>query len=139
VTARYEHFSHEADVGLRGIGASPAEAFAQVALALTAVVTDLDGVRCEQEVELACEEADLELLLVDFVNALVFEMATRDLLFGRVDVTIDGAQLRATARGEAVDRARHAPAVEPKAATYTALRVARARDGSWVAECVVDV
>jgi len=42
-------------------------------------------------------------------------------------------------RGEPVDVARHAPACEPKGATYTALRVAHEADGSWSAGCVVDV
>ena len=37
--ARWEHFPHDADVGVRGFGPTPAEAFAQAALALTAVAT----------------------------------------------------------------------------------------------------
>ncbi len=37
--ARWEHFPHDADVGVRGFGASAAEAFGQAAQALTAVVT----------------------------------------------------------------------------------------------------
>jgi len=38
---RWEHFPHEADIGVRGFGATPAEAFEQAALALTAAVTYL--------------------------------------------------------------------------------------------------
>jgi SHS2 domain-containing protein len=78
------------------------------------------------------------LLLVDWLNALVYEMATRHMLFGRFDVAIDGATLKATAWGERVDVARHEPAVEIKGATYTALRLERL-DGHWVAQCIVDV
>ena len=37
---RWEHFPHDADIGVRGIGASKEEAFEQAALALTAVLTD---------------------------------------------------------------------------------------------------
>ena len=40
----WEHFSHQADMGIRGHGASKEEAFEQAALALTAVITDLDKV-----------------------------------------------------------------------------------------------
>jgi len=39
-TMTWEHFDHGADIGVRGYGANPAEAFVQAALALTAVVTD---------------------------------------------------------------------------------------------------
>ena len=38
--AGWEHFPHDADVGVRGFGATAAEAFEQAALALTAVVTN---------------------------------------------------------------------------------------------------
>ena len=37
--ARWELFPHDADVGERGFGATPAQAFEQAAEALTAVVT----------------------------------------------------------------------------------------------------
>jgi SHS2 domain-containing protein len=80
-----------------------------------------------------------EHLLVDWLNALVYEMATRRMLFGAFVVAIEGPQLKATAWGEPVDRVRHEPAVEVKGATYTSLCVERRSDGMWLAQCVVDV
>jgi SHS2 domain-containing protein len=136
--ARWEHFDHEADIGVRGFGATKAAAFAQAARAMTAAITDLDGLRPEVAVDLACEAPDDEILLVDWLNALVYAMATRHLLFGRFEVAIDGPRLTARAWGEPVDAVRHAPAVEVKGATFTALRVRPCDDG-WVAQCVIDV
>ncbi|HXH04780.1 MAG TPA: archease [Candidatus Competibacteraceae bacterium] len=136
---RWEHFQHEADVGVRGIGATPAAAFAQAALALTAVITDPQRVEAREAVTIRCGAPDPELLLADWLNALVYEMATRRMLFSRFEVHIAGDTLEATAWGEPVDVARHQPAVEVKGATYTALEVARLADGSWRAQCVVDV
>jgi tRNA nucleotidyltransferase (CCA-adding enzyme) len=66
-------------------------------------------------------------------------MAVRKMLFARFAVTIDGGRLQARLWGEGVDVARHAPACEPKGATYTTLRVAQDADGRWSAGCVVDV
>ena len=137
--APYETFEHDADVGVRGRGATLAEAFANAGLALTAVVSDPAIVRETLSLELACEADGDEPLLFDWLNALVFEMATRRLLFARFELAIDGGRLRARAFGEPVDVARHAPAVEVKGATWTGLRVARDEDGGWLAECVVDV
>ena len=139
VNMSWEHFEHGADIGIRGTGPTREAAFEQAALALTAVLTDPAGVRAATPVEVACEAPDDELLLVDWLNALVFEMATRRMLFGAFAVTIDGSRLRATAWGEKVDPGRHEPAVEVKGATYTALRVARQAGGDWIAQCVVDV
>ncbi|HEY7377295.1 MAG TPA: archease [Steroidobacteraceae bacterium] len=136
--ARWEHFPHQADVGVRGIGSTEAEAFEQAALAMTAVITDLETVEPRETVTIECEAPDRELLFVEWLNCLIYEMSVRRMLFGRFSVQLDGTRLRALAWGEHVDPARHRPAVEVKGATYTALRVARERD-DWVAETVVDV
>ena len=92
-----------------------------------------------ERVEIRCEAPDDELLLVDWLNALIYEMSTRSMLFARFSVAIDARRLAATAWGEALDRERHRPAVEVKGATYTALSVGERDDGKWIAQCVVDV
>lgn len=135
----WEHFPHDADMGVRGVGRTLAEAFEQAGLALTAVVTDPESVASEASVAIDCEAEDQELLLFDWLNAVVYEMATRDMLFGRFEVRIENARLRATAWGEPVRVEKHQPAVEVKGATYTGLRVGRDERGRFTAECVVDV
>jgi tRNA nucleotidyltransferase (CCA-adding enzyme) len=136
---RWEHFAHGADIGVRGLAPTREAAFEQAALALTAVVTEPSGVKPQTGVEIACAAPDDEALLVEWLNALVYEMATRRMLFGAFGVTLEGCRLHAIARGEPVDLARHEPAVEIKGATYTALRVGQEEDGTWLAQCVVDV
>ena len=136
--ARWEHFDHGADIGVRGHGPDKAAAFAMAARAMTAAIVDPGLVRPSEPVAVACEAPDDELLLVDWLNALIYEMATRRMLFGRYDVKIDGRHLTATAWGEPVEVARHRPAVEVKGATLTAASVARS-DGEWTAQCVIDV
>jgi tRNA nucleotidyltransferase (CCA-adding enzyme) len=137
-TAKWEHFPHGADVGIRGCGATAAEAFEQAGKALTAVITTAE-VRPQSAVEVACEASDLELLFVEWLNAIIYEMAVRNMLFSRFAVHIDGNRLAGTLWGEPVDVERHAPACEPKGATYTALKVAQSADGTWCAGCIVDV
>lgn len=138
-TSGWEHYEHGADIGVRGWGSTPAAAFEQTALALTAVVADLDRVNGETAVAIHCHAPDRELLLVDWLNALISEMATRGLLFNRFEVNLEGNVLQATAWGEAADPARHATAVEAKGATYTTLAITHSEDGLWVAQTVVDV
>lgn len=138
MNAGWAHFEHEADVGVRGIGASMAQAFEQTALALTAVICAPDAVRPIQEVTITCAGSDPELLLADWLNAVIYEMAVRRMLFSRFDVQIEGAELRASAWGEAIEPERHRPAVEVKGATYTMLHVG-CEDGIWIAQTVIDV
>jgi SHS2 domain-containing protein len=135
----WEHFPHEADIGVRGIGSTKEAAFEQAGLALTAVITDLATVAPMETVSIACEAPDEELLLVDWLNALVYEMATRKMLFSRFTVRFNGHSLHAMAWGEPIEVARHQPAVEVKGATYTELSVKQDEQGHWIAQCVVDV
>lgn len=137
--ASWEHFPHQADVGVRGIGSTKQAAFEGAGLALTAVVTELKSVAPTQAVSIICEAPDDELLLVDWLNALIYEMATRKMLFSRFAVRFNNHSLHATAWGEPIKVARHQPAVEVKGATYTELSVRQDEQDRWIAQCVVDV
>jgi SHS2 domain-containing protein len=136
--AHWQHFSHAADMGVRGIGATKAEAFEQAALAMIAVITDPGLVEAREMVQIDCEASDDELLLVDWLNGLIYEMSAHKMLFARFAVVLDDGRLHGRAWGEPIDLGRHQPAVEVKGATYTALRVA-SENGAWVAQTVVDV
>ena len=136
---RWEHYEHGADIGVRGFGATKASAFEQAALALTAVIVDPAAVEPRERISLGCEAPDDELLFAEWLNALVYEMATRGMLFSRFRVRIDGHHITAEAWGQRTDVTRHHPAVEVKGATYTTLRVAQQEDGMWIAQTVVDV
>lgn len=135
----WRHFPHGADIGLCGFGPTLEISFEQTALAMTAAVTDPSGVRAEMPVNVECEAPDPELLLVDWLNALIFEMSAHRILFGRFEVHIDDSRLTGRAWGEAVEQHRHEPAVEVKGATYTALEVKQESNGAWIARCVIDV
>ena len=134
----WELFPHGADVGVRGTGHSKTQAFEQAAVALTAVITDPITVAAKECVELSCEAPDDELLLVGWLNALVYEMATRKMLFRRFQVRIEGTTLRAKAWGEDMNANKHELAIEIKGATCTELLVRQDQNG-WLAQCVVDV
>jgi SHS2 domain-containing protein len=138
-TSYWEHFPHGADVGIRGVGRSLADAFSQAALALMSAVCDLEAVQPRVVSEVTCRAPTAELLFVDWINAIVYAMATDHMVFREFIVRIDGTDLRAHLKGEPIDRVRHQPAVEVKGATHTLLSVAERPDGRWVAQCVVDV
>ena len=135
----WEHFPHDADVGVRGFGPTKEAAFEQGALALMHVVTDPDQVRPQTPVEIRCEADDLDVLFVAWLNALIFEIATTRMLFSRFVVRIENSKLVGNAWGEPIDHLRHDLIVEAKGATYTALDVEAEAEDRWIAQCVVDV
>lgn len=136
--AYWEHFEHRADIGVRGFGNTLAEAFEQTAIAMSAVVADISLIKTTTVINITCSEQDNDTLLYDWLNALIYEMATRKMLFSKFEVTIDNGRLEAAAYGEAIAIERHQPCVEIKGATYTELAVYR-KDQQWVAQCVIDV
>ena len=136
---RWELYSHPSDIGVRGLGATREEAFAQAALALTSVITDLEKVQPRDAVEIECKEQDDDLLFLCWLSSLLFEMDTRRMLFGRFEIQAVAGGIKARAWGEPVEVARHEPAVEVKAATYADLKAERQSDGTWIAQCIVDV
>jgi tRNA nucleotidyltransferase (CCA-adding enzyme) len=139
IDAQWKHLPHGADVTICGFGISKAEAFEQAAVALTAIVTKPDEVAAVEAVKIACAARDDELLLVEWLNALIYEMATRRMFFSKFEVHLEDHKLSAVLWGETIDIGRHELGVEVKGATYTNLKVAEERSGHWCAQCVVDV
>lgn len=138
-SADWTHFPHRGDVGVRGYGRDMAEAFENAARAMSAVVAPLDLIRVERVIPITCRAADPSILLLDWLNAIIYTMATERMLFHDFHVRIDGETLEGELEGEKVAPERHEPSVELKGATLTELAVEQQADGRWCAQCVVDV
>ena len=135
----WEHFGHEADIGVRGYGYTLSDAFNQAALALSSVITSLENIEPTTCLTVECEAPDYDVLLVDWLNELVYQMATQKMLFSKFDIEISDFHLKANICGELASQEKHQPAVEIKGATFTELKVYQESSGEWVAQCIVDV
>jgi protein archease len=135
----YEYFPHDADMGVRGFGATKGEAYEESARALVASTVDLSEVSADEPVRVSLRAPDDEQLLVAWLDSVIYEMATRHMVFSRFEVRIEGARLEGTLWGERRDEGRHTAGVEVKGATFTELRVAVDEQGRWMAQCIVDV
>lgn len=125
----FEILEHTADIGVAARGASLKEAFAQAALGLFSLITDLDGVRESQEKEIEVQAQDEEGLLVAWLNELIYIFDVENLVFRRFQVLeLDPTRLRARAYGEKVDPSRHVIQIGVKAATYHMLRIEKGQD-----------
>lgn len=134
----WEHFSHDADIGIRGIGNSIEEAFEMAGMSLTEVVTSLEKISPQIKLHIRCQEDDLELLFYDWINALIYEMDTKKMLFKKFHVQIVDGFLDADCEGEKVNPLLQDLAVDVKGATMTELKVIQNKN-QWIAQCVVDV
>jgi SHS2 domain-containing protein len=134
----FETFEHEADIGVRGYGATVEEAFANAACAMYSVMVNVTRVEHREFRGVNVTAGDREQLLVEWLNGLLAVSDIERMVFSRFEVRIEGNALAGTAWGEPLDRMRHEPNVEVKGATYHLLKVVREKDG-FIAQCVVDV
>ncbi|QSR88258.1 archease [Methylacidiphilum caldifontis] len=136
---RWETFPHMADIGIRGFGNSPKEALEAVSFALISVITDPQKIEPQRALNICCEADSYDLILYDWLNSLIFKMATENMLFCRFDICLSLPSLQGVVWGETVDRHKHSPAVEIKGATFSELFFGQGKDGLWIAQCIVDV
>lgn len=138
----YEFIPHPSDMGVRGIGNTPEEAFAEAARAMFALMADLETIAPKEAVSFEVEAETLEDLFVRFLAELLFLRDTRGLLFSRFSLCIqkEGERFRITgqALGEKFDPKKHKAGIDVKAATYNWVKVEE-RNGTWIAQGVVDV
>ncbi len=139
----FELFEHRADIGVRGTGKTCEHAFEECAKAMFSVMVDLDKVQPKEKAQFDVHAADLDALLPEFLNDLLYVRDVRGLVFSRFEVKNihQGPgqwELKATAWGEPIDAAKHGLKTEVKAATFYQLAV-RKTDKGFLAECVVDV
>ena len=139
MTVRYETFEHESDIGIRGCGNSLEQAFENAAVALYSVMMNIGKIAQTEKKAIAVSAPDRELLLVEWLNALLALSDIERLVFSKFEVKIiEDTTLTGIAWGEPLDRVRHEAHVEVKGATYHMLSV-REENGRYWAQCVVDV
>jgi len=72
--------------------------------ALVALTTELSEVSAAERVQISVTAPDEEQLLVEWLDAVIYEMATRHMVFCRFEVRIEGGRLEGTLWGRASRR-----------------------------------
>jgi SHS2 domain-containing protein len=135
----FEVLPHTADVGLRVTADTLGALFEDAGRGLFSLIAAKPAeIVPRVQREFALCNGNVEYLLFDWLNELLFTFEYERLLFSEFRVGIDGDRLQATARGEHLDEARHHLAHEVKAITYHGLKVVHTAT-NWVAEVIVDI
>lgn len=137
--ADYEMLEHTADLRIEVRGKDVAELLARSAGALADLLYDPASVREATQRRVRLDEANLELLLVRWLNELIYLREVKEFLWKEIEVETDGpSALQAVLAGEGFDPARHSPRTGLKAATYHQLRIEQGTEG-WTARILFDV
>lgn len=135
----FELLEHPADIGFRAFGGTPAELFANAAVALLSIAAVLDSVDPREQYRIAAEGSDYESLLVNWLNEVLYWYDGKRVAFAEFRVSeIGPTSISALAFGEPRDPERHPARLVVKAVTWHQLKVEE-RDEGWVAEVYLDV
>jgi SHS2 domain-containing protein len=143
---RFEFVPHTADIAARVSGRTVADVFRAAAHAFTDALTDRTGVEPVTERRVALAAPDLEQLLVDWLEELLYLFETHRFLLHDADVNVrahvhsgqpadalrdlrDEYVIAATLRGESRDPSRHPLKLLIKAVTYHGLHVTQTEQG----------
>ncbi len=139
MTAGWEHFDVEADVGVRAWGPTRGEAFAQAALGVLALVVAPEEVEAREAREVRAQGESPEALLVAWVNECLYVHEIEGFVARRAEVLACGDTLvHGVLHGEPLDRGRHRLGTVVKAATLHRTSVAE-RQGRHEVSLIVDV
>jgi SHS2 domain-containing protein len=133
---------HTADVGIEVRAATLEALFVDAAAGFCDAITEAARLGADEERAFQLEAAGLDLLLVAWLDELLFRFDTTGVLYPRGEASVEGNgeswSLRAHVRGERFDAARHPLKVQVKAITYHGLEVARDAQG-WRARVIFDI
>lgn len=137
---RYPDDGPPADLTVEAYGSTIDEVFANAALAAFNAMTPLEAVKPREMRAFEICSEDLEGLLFDFLNELLYIHDVEFLIFSEIEaqVDIEAFKLKAVCRGERFNPERHRSGIVVKAVTYHEMRIERVEQG-WRARVVFDI
>lgn len=128
-----------ADVAFKAYGKDLGELFANAALAMFEVMIKTEDLEERVSRKVEVQGNDLESLMFNWLNELLFYADAENLAFRSFEVEVDGENflLKAVCRGEEIDREKHETRTVVKSATYHKMQVRK--DQRWWAQVIVDI
>jgi len=139
----FEFLDHMADVYIAAYGRDLKEAFENAAKAMFEVMTDISTVNPKVKREIRVEGFDLESLLYEWLEELLFIFEVELIVFSEFRVKrierVNGKYvLEAEAFGEKFDPSRHPRKTGVKAVTYSLMEIVD-KPGECVVKFVLDI
>jgi len=129
-----------ADVAFIAYGENLNELFANAALAMFEVMVDTKRVEKKVEEVVRVEGYDLESLMFNWLNELLYISDSKKLAFSEFVVKIDeqNFKLEAVCRGEEINPEKHETRTVVKAATYHQMKIWK-EGNVWKAQVILDI
>ncbi len=133
--------STTADAGLTATGSSLEELFADSAIGLMQIMTEVDELEEKDSLSFEIEEDTTEELYYRWLSDIIYYKDAEDLLVKKCRIEIienDKLRLKATISGEKINPEKHTLKVDVKAVTYYRFNIEKEND-NWHSEVVFDL
>ncbi|MCD6483188.1 MAG: archease [Candidatus Aenigmarchaeota archaeon] len=138
----YRYLEHTSDIEFLAEGSTLEEVFESSAKAFYDSIVDIDKVSPLEKRKISVGGVDLENLLYNFLEELLYLFDTEMLVGREIKVDISKKEgeysLNAEIRGEILDLKKHEPKTEIKAVTYHEMYVKRVGD-KYIAHVILDI
>ena len=120
----FELIEHTADIGVKACGETLSGAFASAALGMFSIMAELEKVLERESRRVEVKADDIEGLLFEWLNSLLYYFDVEMLLFKRFDIIeFTDTRLLAICYGEPYDSSRHSLKMGVKSATFHQLEI----------------
>ena len=136
---KIKYIEHPSDVGFEVYGDTLEELYANAAIAMYSLMTDVDEIEVEEEREIEINSEDLYSLMFDWLDELIFLFDSESLVMRSFDIAIDESNfsIQGTCKGGKFDPSKHVSGIIIKAVTYNMMEVKK--NEVWKARVVLDV
>ena len=136
---KIRYIEHPSDVGFEVYGDTLEELFANAAIAMYSLMTDVDEIEEEEEREIEINSEDLYSLMFDWLDELIFLFDSESLVMRSFDIAIDESNFRiqGTCKGGKFNPSTHVSGIIIKAVTYNMMQI-KSND-VWKARVILDV
>jgi len=135
----FEIIDHTADIGIVAYGADIKQVFANAAIGLFSLMAELHDLKEDVQRKLELSAEDVEILLVEWLNELIYIFDVEHILFKRFEIDkLSNTEIKANCFGEKIQPGQHKLKREIKAATYHMLRISK-EDGGYKVQVIFDI
>ncbi len=136
---KIKYIEHPSDVGFEVYGDTLEELYANAAIAMYSLMTDVDEIEGEEEREIEINSEDLYSLMFDWLDELIFLFDSESLVMRSFDIAIDESNfsIQGTCKGGKFDPSKHVSGIIIKAVTYNMMEIKK--NEVWSARVVLDV
>jgi len=139
IKERIRYIEHPSDVGFEVYGGTLEELYANAAIAMYSLMTDIDEIEETDEREIKINAEDLYSLMFDWLDELIFLFESESLVLKKFDIAVNETNFSicGNCKGGRFDPSKHESGIIIKAVTYNMMQIKK--NEIWSARVVLDV